>query len=119
MGQDNEIIMNVHICGLDMKDKNNYESQMKILNKLFPKIVMKRKGTSYIVRYNNKLKWNAFIYTDKNTQDFKLVNETIKKEINKFNGKNKDEKLNGMKNFAYKNHMILLFVSDNDSDIRL
>jgi hypothetical protein len=24
-----------------------------------------------------------------------------------------------MKNFAYKNHMILLFVSDNDSDIRL
>ena len=119
MGQDNEIIMNVHICGLDMKDKNNYESQMTILNKLFPKIDMKRTGTGYMLRYNNKLKWNAFIYTDKNTQNFKLVNETIKKEINKFNDKNKDEKLNGMKKFAYKNHMILLFVSDNDSDIRL
>jgi len=119
MGQDNEIIMNVHICGLDMKDKNNYESQMKILNTLFPKIDMKRTGTSYTVRYNDKTKWNAFIYTDNNTQNFKLVNETINKEINKFNDKNDYEKLNGMKKFAYKNHMILLFVNDNDSDIRL
>ena len=75
---------------------------------------MKRTGIGYMLRYNNKLKWNAFIYTDQNTQNFKLVNKTIKKVINKFNGKNKDEKLNGMKNFAYKNHMILLFVRDND-----
>lgn len=119
MGQDNSMIMNIHICGLDLNDKNNYESQKKILNILFPNTDTNRTGFNYIFKYNQKLRWNAFIYTDNNTKNFKLINKTIQEEINKFNDKSKDEKDKAMKKFAFKNHMILLFVSDNDSDINL
>ena len=119
MGQSNNVVMNVHICGLDLKDKNNYESQKKILNLLFPSIDTKRSGVNYCFKYNNKLMWNAFLYTDKNTQNFKLVNETILTEINRYNEQSVKEKEKAMKNFAFKNHMIVLFVNDNDSDIKL
>ena len=119
MGQENSMVMNIHICGLDLNDKNNYESQKKIINILFPTTDTNRSGFNYIFKYNKKLRWNAFIYTDNNTQNFKLINKTIQEEINKFNDKSKEEKDKAMKKFAFKNHMILLFVSDNNSDINL
>lgn len=36
MGQGQDTIMNIHISGLDIKNKDNYKSQTDILNKLFP-----------------------------------------------------------------------------------
>lgn len=97
MGQSNNVVMNVHICGLDLKDKNNYESQKKILNLLFPSTDTKRSGVNYCFKYNNKLMWNAFLYTDKNTQNFKLVNETILTEINRYNEQSVKEKEKAIK----------------------
>ena len=121
MGQSNNSIMNIHICGLDLKDKDNYESQMKIVNLLFPTTDVKRSGKNYSFKSNQKLMWNAFLYSDKNTQNFTLISETILGEINRFNEKSESdkEKQKAMKSLAFKNHMILLFVNDNDSDIRL
>ena len=119
MGQSNNTIMNIHICGLDLKDKNNYNSQMKILNILFPKTDKNRSCNDYIFKYSEKPKWNALIYSERNTQNFKLINETIQKNINKNNGENKKRKDEIDKKEALKNHIILLFVCDNDSDNKL
>lgn len=90
MGQQNTI-MNIHISGLDSGNKDNYKSQKEILNKLFPYEDLKKKTTDYNIKYCKDPKWNAFIYSDQNTNNFDLINQTIQNEINKYQ-KIKDKK---------------------------
>ena len=115
MGQD-IVSMNIHICGLDIKNTSNHEKQMKILNVLFPKTDIEQSTKKYIVKYSEKPKWNAFIYSEKNTTNFSLIKKVIYDHINKYNGINKDDKLKKDKKGALKNHMIILFVSDENLD---
>ena len=110
----NYATMNIHICGLDIDNKDIYKSQMKSLNILFPKEDKGKSTSDYIVKYSEKPKWNAFIYSKKNTKNFKLINETIQNIINMQNEKTK--KLTIEEKGELKNHMILLFVNDNCSD---
>lgn len=113
------ITMNIHICGLDINDKEFYESQMKSLRILFPEVDKNKSTSDYIVRYSKKPKWKAFIYSDNNSQNFELINQTIQTQLNKYNENNKNNKKKKMtieEKGEIQNHMILLFVSDNHSD---
>ena len=108
--------MNIHICGLDKKDKEFYESQMKSLDILFPIEDKKKSTENYIVKYSKKPKWNSFIYSDNNSKNFELINQTIQGQINKYNDENQNSKLKEEEKAELKNHMILFYVTDNDSD---
>ena len=108
--------MNIHICGLDKNDKEFYESQMKSLSILFPTEDKKKSTANYIVKYSKKPKWNAFLYSDNNAKNFKLINQTIQEYINKYNTENKKKKLKEEEKGELKNHMILFYVMDNESD---
>ena len=108
--------MNIHICGLDKNDKEFYESQMKSLNILFPNEDKNKSTSNYTVKYSKKPKWNAFLYSDSNSKNFKLINQTILEYINKFNEENKNKNIKEEEKSELKNHMILLYVTDNESD---
>ena len=108
--------MNIHICGLDKKDKEFYESQMKSLDILFPIEDKKKSTENYIVKYSKKPKWNSYIYSDNNSKNFELINQTIQGQINKYNDENQNSKLKEEEKAELKNHMILFYVTDNDSD---
>ena len=108
--------MNIHICGLDKNDEEFYESQMKSLSILFPTEDKKKSTANYIVKYSKKPKWNAFLYSDNNAKNFKLINQTIQEYINKYNTENKKKKLKEEEKGELKNHMILFYVMDNESD---
>jgi len=118
MGQANTI-MNIHICGLDLENKDIYKEQIKTLNILFPKEDKKNSTSDYKVKYCEKPKYNAFIYSDKNTQNFKLINETIQSQINMYNGLDKKAILEKQKKEGFKNHVIILFVYNNSIDKEL
>ena len=116
MGQEN-IIMNIHISGLDLGNKENYKCQTDILNKLFPDTDKEKTTSDYVIKYCKKPKWNAFIYSDKNTNNFSLINKTIQQEINKFkNIEVKNKKMENIEKEGSKNQMIIHFVSQNNSD---
>ena len=85
--------MTIHVCALDLNNKDNYESQNKIISKLFQNFNVKNCGLDYTVRYNEKLKWKAFIYSDKNTKNFNLINETIQKQIQLYSEKENNNEL--------------------------
>lgn len=108
--------MNIHICGLDEDNKESYESQMKILNILFPNEDEEKKTLFYTVKYSSKPKWNAFIYSDKNSKNFNIINQTIQGLLIKFNIENQKRKLSIEEEGEFKNNIILLFVNDNCSD---
>ncbi len=111
--------MNIHICGLNTNKQNIYESEMKILNKLFPNKDEEKSNFSYIVRYSEKPKWNAYIYSKNNTRNFQFINKVIKNLVNKYNGDEKMNTLSKKEKYELNNHMVLLFVNDNDSDLLL
>ena len=117
MGQENTN-MNIHISGLDSGKEDNYKSQTEILNKLFPEADNKNKATSdYVIKYCKNPKWNAFIYTTKNSNNFSLINQTIQKEINKYESiKDKNMRKKNIEKEGLKNQMIIHFVSENNSD---
>ena len=117
MGQ-NYYTMTIHVCGLDLNNKDNYESQNKIISNLFPNVDLKNSGLDYSVRYSEKVKWKAFIYSDKNTKNFKLINETIQKQIQLYSEKDKNKGIEKKKN-EIKNHVLFLFVCDDECDIKL
>ena len=102
--------MNIHICGLDKENSSNNISQLKILNTLFPKTDKKLSTSNYLVNYNEKGSWNSFIYLEQNTYDFKFIKETILKQIKKYEILDEKEK---EINEDLKNHIIILFVSNN------
>ena len=111
--------MNIHICGLEKNDIKFYESQMKSLNILFS-VEEKNKSTlNYKVKSSKKPKWNAFIYSDNNTKNFKLINQTIQDQINKFNTESKKRKISEEEKGELINNMILFYVTDNESDFLL
>lgn len=116
MGQENTN-MNIHISGLDSGKKDNYKSQTAILNKLFPDADYKKSTSDYVIKYCKKPKWNAFIYKDKNSNNFSLINQTIQNEINKYKViKDKNERKKNIEKEGSKNQMIIHFVSENNSD---
>ena len=115
MGSENTN-MNIHICGLDINDKENYKIQMETLNKLFSKEDKNKSTSDYKVRYSEEPKWNAFIYSDENTNNFSLINQTIQNQINMYNGKEQYERKELEKKHGSKNHMIILFVNENNTD---
>ena len=110
--------MNIHICGLNTNDQAIYESEIKILDKLFPEKDEKKSNDNYKVKYCKKPKWNAYIYSRFNTKNFHLISEVIKNQVNSCNGEEANNKTKEEID-ELKNHMILLFVNDNDSDILL
>ena len=110
--------MNIHICGLNTNDQAVYDSEIKILDKLFPEKDEKKSNNNYIVKYCKKPKWNAYIYSRFNTKNFQLISEIIINQTNSCNGEEAKNKTQEEKN-ELKNHMILFFVNDNDSDISL
>ena len=119
MGGQNTI-MNIHISGLDLGNKGDCESQKKILNILFPDTDLNKKTSDYIVKYCKEPKWNAFIYSDQNTNNFSLINQTIQNEINKYKTiKDKEEKEKYIEKDGSKNQMIIHFVSENNSENKL
>ena len=109
--------MNIHISGLDIKNKDNYKSQTDILNKLFPYTDKKKTTLDYTVKYCEKPKWNAFIYSDANTNNFSFINKSIQNEVNKHKDvKDLKEKKNNIKKDGSKNQMIVHFVSELNSE---
>ena len=110
--------MNIHICGLNTNNQAVYDSEIKILDKLFPEKDEKKSNNNYIVKYCKKPKWNAYIYSRLNTKNFNLISKIIIKQTNSCNGEEAKNKTQEEKN-ELKNHMILFFVNDNDSDISL
>ena len=108
--------MNIHICGLDKNDKEFYESQMKTLDILFPKEDKNKSTVNYKVKYSKKPKWYSFIYLDNNAKNFKLVNQVIQGQTKKYNEENQKRKLKEEEKGELRNHMILLYVTDNESD---
>ena len=114
----NYATMNIHICGLNTNDQAIYESEIKILDKLFPEKDEKKSNDNYKVKYCKKPKWNAYIYSRFNTKNFHLISEVIKNQVNSCNGEEANNKTKEEID-ELKNHMILLFVNDNDSDILL
>lgn len=110
--------MNIHICGLNTNNQAIYESEIKILDKLFPEKDEKKSNDNYKVKYCKKPKWNAYIYSRFNTKNFHLISEVIKNQVNSCNGEEVNNKTKEEID-ELKNHMILLFVNDNDSDILL
>ena len=115
MGSENTN-MNIHICGLDINDKENYKIQMETLNKLFSKEDKNKSTSDYKVRYSEEPKWNAFIYSDENTNNFSLINQTIQNQINMYNGEEQYKRKELEKKHGSKNHMIILFVNENNTD---
>ena len=115
MGQTNTI-MNIHICGLDTGDKDDYNFFMETIDILFPSINKKKSTSDYTIKFNKKTNWNSFIYSDNNTRNFELINKTIQKQINLYNGKDKKERLEKEKTEGVKNHIILLFAYNNNVD---
>ena len=111
----NYATMNIHICGLNTNDQAIYESEIKILDKLFPEKDEKKSNNNYKVKYCKKPKWNAYIYSRYNTKNFHLISEVIKNQVNSYNGEGSNNKTKEEKD-EVKNHMIILFVNDNDSD---
>ena len=116
MGQKTSKVMNIHICGIDKEDSSNNISQMKILNTLFPRTDKNLSTSNYMVKYNEKGSWNAYIYLEKNTNNFKFVKETILKQIEQFIGIDEKGKLKNEDEKALKNHMIILFVTKPNLD---
>lgn len=112
----NHATMNIHICGLDKNDKEFYESQMNSLNILFPNEDKIKSTLNYTVKYSKKPKWNSFIYTDNNAKNFKLISQTIQDKINIYNKEIQNKKITEEEKAEFKNHMILLYVTDNHSD---
>ena len=110
--------MNIHICGLNTNNQAVYDSEIKILDKLFPEKDEKKSNNNYIVKYCKKPKWNAYIYSRFNTKNFQLISEIIINQTNSCNGEEAKNKTQEEKN-ELKNHMILFFVNDKDSDISL
>ena len=110
--------MNIHICGLNTNNQAVYDSEIKILDKLFPEKDEKKSNNNYIVKYCKKPKWNAYIYSRLNTKNFNLISKIIIKQTNSCNGEEAKNKTQEEKN-ELKNHMILFFVNDKDSDISL
>ena len=111
----NYATMNIHICGLNTNDQAIYESEIKMLDKLFPEKDEKKSNNNYKVKYCKKPKWNAYIYSRDNTKNFHLISEVIKNQVNSYNGEGSNNKTKEEKD-EVKNHMIILFVNDNDSD---
>ena len=111
--------MNIHICGLEKNDKEFYESQMKSLNILFSVDEKNKSTLNYKVKSSKKPKWNAYIYSDNNTKNFKLINQTLQEQINKFNTESKKRKISEEEKGELKNNMILFYVTDNESDCSL
>ena len=95
-----------------------YDSAIKILDKLFPEKDEKKSNENYKFKYCKKPKWNAYIYSRFNTKNFQLISEIIINQTNSCNGEEAKNKTQEEKN-ELKNHMILFFVNDNDSDISL
>ena len=114
----NYATMNIHICGLNTNDQAIYESEIKMLDKLFPEKDEKKSNNNYKVKYCKKPKWNAYIYSRYNTKNFHLISEVIKNQVNSYNGEGSNNKTKEEKD-EVKNHMIILFVNDNDSDTLL
>ena len=114
----NYATMNIHICGLNTNDQAIYESEIKMLDKLFPEKDEKKSNNNYKVKYCKKPKWNAYIYSRNNTKNFHLISEVIKNQVNSYNGEGSNNKTKEEKD-EVKNHMIILFVNDNDSDTLL
>ena len=118
MGQDT--IMNVHITGLDLRNEENYKSQVEVLNKIFPEKDEKNSTSDYTVKYSKKPKWKAFIYSDQNTTNFSFINKNIQAQINKYQKlQDKDKKEKNNKKEGLNNQMIIHFVSDNSDDLLL
>ena len=113
MGQTNTI-MNIHICGLDTGDKDDYNFFKETIDILFPSINNNKSTSDYKIKFNKKTNWNSFIYSDNNTRNFELINKTIQKQINLYNGKDKKERLEKEKKEGVKNHIILLFSYNNN-----
>ena len=114
----NYATMNIHICGLNTNDQAIYESEIKMLDKLFPEKDEKKSNNNYKVKYCKKPKWNAYIYSRYNTKNFHLISEVIINQVNSYNGEGSNNKTKEEKD-EVKNHMIILFVNDNDSDTLL
>ena len=84
---------------------------------MFPSSRLRKNSFNYVIKYCKKPKWNAFIYSDKNTNNFSLINKTIQQEINKFkNIEDKNKKMENIEKEGSKNQMIIHFVSQNNSD---
>ena len=98
--------MNIHICGLDFTNNENFITQTEIIKQLFPK---KDDGNHiYELRKSSDPKWNAFIYKK---NDYCLIKQLILRQIEIGTQKNNEKK-------EYKNNMILCF-GDNHNDILL
>lgn len=111
------MVMNIHICGLDKENSANNISQMKILNTLFPKTNTNLSTSKYMVKYNDKGRWNAFIYLEKYTDNSKLVKETILNNISQYQGLDEKGKLKTDDDERYlKNHIIIFFVTKEKQD---
>ena len=88
----NYATMNIHICGLNTNDQAIYESEIKMLDKLFPEKDEKKSNNNYKVKYCKKPKWNAYIYSRYNTKNFHLISEVIKNQVNSYNGEGSNNK---------------------------
>ena len=104
-----KLSMNVHVCGLDFNDAQNYQMQIDIIKQIFPIINGNESNQYYDLRKSEKPKWNAFIY--KNNSDFEYIKYNILEQI-RIGGLNNNEKK------EYKNNMILCF-ADNNKDLLL
>lgn len=96
--------MNIHICGFDFTNSENYITQSEIIEQLFPNKYEAKQ--IYDLRTSSKPKWKAFIYK---TNDYPIIIKTILSQI-EIGTKNAKKE--------YKNNMILCF-GDNNNDLLL
>lgn len=108
MGQDQDLSMFVHICGMDVNNHKINISQMNIINLIFQNENKEKSTHNYIIRTSKEPKWDAFIYREQ--KNFSKVKEIIKQNI-EIAKKNK----NNEKYKVYKKNMILCF-GDNGND---
>ena len=115
----NHSTMNVHICGLNINDKDIYESENKIIDQIFLFKKEKESTKDYIIKYSKDPYWNAYIYSKKNTNNYQLISKVIANQINKCNGEENNNQLSKQEKDELKNHIIVHFINDNNSDILL
>ena len=103
-----EASMNIHICGLDFNNEENYRLQLKVIEQIFPTRDEENSNTSYELRKSKAPKWNAFIYR---INDYPLMKTTILEQI-RLGAENNNRRK------ELKNNMILCF-GDNNNDLLL
>ena len=100
--------MNIHICGLDFNNEENYRLQLEVIKQIFPTRDEGRSNTSYEFRKSKAPKWYAFIYRMNN---YGLIKTTILEQI-RLGAENNNKRK------ELKNNMILCF-GDNNNDLLL